>query len=87
MKIITKVNQQPFCFRVKLMVGTMTCKVRLLMSDKWKLCVVSDDFSYIIFPENEPEVVLLHSGETKVFEKIEIPHRFRYDFVDYAEIK
>lgn len=53
MKIEKTVNGEKFIFYFKFLLNSMKVQVRLFQEDEWTVCDISDNFKYILLPENK----------------------------------
>lgn len=52
MRIYKTIKGEKIPFRIKLIPNSMSVEVRFLLSDKMVIGIISNDFNYIILPDN-----------------------------------
>lgn len=82
MKIKKTIKGEKITFWVNFIPNTMTAEVKFLMSDDVVIGKISEDFNYIILPEDYLTPYIIDHGSIPVG-KLKISKRMRYDVIDY----
>ena len=84
MRIDKTIKGEKFCFYFKFLPDNMTAKVRYFGSNNYYDCKISEDFKYIILPDNFPPIYIDGVGETTV-KKLKLNKRMQEDAKFYND--
>lgn len=79
MKIKKTINRIPYTFYITLIPKTKKVLVRYFQSDEGYMCDLSDDFKYILLPEN------IFNFEGKEVKKLKLSKNQMYDVIEYVD--